>query len=70
MLMVPHCLDHQHTDGGKFVSIAHRPRSVPQNTRYLLLFEVECTMRLEVLCKFKNSVTSSGLEPATFRLVA
>jgi hypothetical protein len=30
MLRIPHCLDSRLTDGGKFVSPTHRPRSTPQ----------------------------------------
>jgi hypothetical protein len=30
MLRIPHCLDNRLTDGGKFVSSTHRPRSTPQ----------------------------------------
>jgi hypothetical protein len=30
MLRIPHCLDSRLTDGGKFASPTHRPRSTPQ----------------------------------------
>jgi hypothetical protein len=30
MLRIPHCLDNRLTDGGKIVSLTHRPLSTPQ----------------------------------------
>jgi hypothetical protein len=30
MLRIPHCLDNRLTDGGKVVSLTHRPRSTPK----------------------------------------
>jgi hypothetical protein len=30
ILRIPHCLDNRLTDGGKVVSLKHRPRSIPQ----------------------------------------
>jgi hypothetical protein len=30
MLRLPHCLDNRLTDGGKVVSLTHRPHSTPQ----------------------------------------
>jgi hypothetical protein len=34
---IPHCLDSRLTDGGKFVSRTHRPRSTPQKLFLLLV---------------------------------
>jgi hypothetical protein len=40
-----------------------------EDSWYSFLLEVELT-RLEGLDQLKNAMTSSGIEPATFRLVA
>jgi hypothetical protein len=72
MLRIPHC----HTDGCEVVSLTHRPRSTPQK-HYLSasgahfcqwLSKPLGLVRLEGLGKLKNK--SSGLKPATLRLVA
>ena len=61
-------------EGGKFVSPTHRP-TLPPN-KYLVLISIKGwvyltdIMRPEELCQWKIPVTSSGIEPATFRLVA
>ena len=60
---------------GKIVSPTHRPPLVPRKySWYLFLLEAESTpkaiLRLEGLCQRKIPMTPSGIEPATFRLVA
>jgi hypothetical protein len=34
LLGIPHCLDNQLTDGGKVVSLTHRPRFTPQKLNF------------------------------------
>jgi hypothetical protein len=65
--------DSRLTDGGEVVSLTHRPPFTPQeDSWYSFLLEAESTpraiKRLEGLGQLKKS--TSGLEPATFRLVA
>jgi hypothetical protein len=74
MSRLPHYLDNRLTDGGEVVSLICRPQ---EDSWYSFVLEAESTtgpptVRLEGLgqLKKKNSVTSSGLEPATFWLVA
>jgi hypothetical protein len=55
----PHFLDNRLTDGGEVVSPTRR---APFNTR--------AVVRLEGLGQLKNPMTSSGIVPATFLLVA
>jgi hypothetical protein len=43
MLRIPHCLGSRLTDGGKVVSLTHRPRSTPRNIILLLLVLVSVT---------------------------
>jgi hypothetical protein len=78
MLRIPQCISNRHTDGGEVISPRHRPRSIPQKHK----FSASCTYFCYRLSKFQglvrpeglgkckeNSFNSSGLEPATFRLV-
>jgi hypothetical protein len=72
-LRFPHLLDSPLTDGGKVVSLTHRLPFTPQgDSWYSFLSDAESNprviVRLEGLGKLKKS-TSSGLEPAIFRLV-
>jgi hypothetical protein len=72
---LPHFLDNRFTDGGEVVCLVRQPHFTPQEDSWtLFLLEAEsargpsATGRIKSI--EKNAVTSSGLEPATFRLVA
>jgi hypothetical protein len=77
-LSIPHCLDNQHTNGGKVVSLTRRPQSTHQKqilsasgTHFCYsLSKHQGVVRVVGLIKLKNLMTSSGLESGTFRLVA
>jgi hypothetical protein len=57
-------------EGGKFVSPTHRP-PLPQKT-FLVHISVRGCVELRAIVRpeWKNPMTPSGIEPATFRLVA
>jgi hypothetical protein len=61
------CLDSRLTDDGGFVSLKHRPPFTPISLRGRV--DPRTTLRLEGLDQLKNPLTS-GIEVATFRLVA
>jgi hypothetical protein len=74
MLRIPHCLDNRLTGSAEFVSLTRRPRFTTQeDSWYSILSEAESTPRPQSGLKelsIKKPVTSSGVETATFRLVA
>jgi hypothetical protein len=58
-------------EGGKVVSPTHRPLSPPTKyCWYSLLLEAESSPGPKGLCQWKVPMTQSGIETATFRLVA
>ena len=61
-------------EGGKFVSLTHRP-PLPQEILLVLIFirdwvDPRARVRTKVLCQWKIPMTPSRIEPATFRHVA
>jgi hypothetical protein len=71
---LPHYLDNQLIDGGR-LSALRAGRPLPPG-RFLVLVSVggwvdsRAIVRLEGLGQLKSPIISSGIEPATFRLVA
>jgi hypothetical protein len=57
MLRIPHRLDNRLTDGGKVVSLRHRPRSTPQK----YCFSATCTRFCQRLNKPQGFVRLEGL---------
>jgi hypothetical protein len=73
-LRLPHYLDSRLTDGGEVTLTCRWLPSAPG--RFLVLISVRgrvgprAIVRLEEFGQLKNPATSSGIEPATFRLLA
>jgi hypothetical protein len=72
---LPHFLDNRLTDAGEVVSLTLWPAALYLQEDFWYSFLLEAgstlgpTMRLEGLGQLKNPMTSSGIEPATFRVV-
>jgi hypothetical protein len=67
-------LDNRLADGGEIIGLMRRPHFYPQeDSWYSFLLEAESTpgpyLRREGLGQLKNSIISSGIEPATWQLV-
>jgi hypothetical protein len=72
---LPHLLDTRLTDGGKFASLMRPPHFTLPGILLVLIsvrgwVDPRAILQLKGLGKFKYSMTSSGLKPASFRLVA
>jgi hypothetical protein len=67
---LPHFLDNQLIDGGD-ISLTHRPAGLYHQEYFWhsFLSEAESTLG-SLLVRLKNPLTSSGIEVATFRLIA
>jgi hypothetical protein len=67
----PTFLDSRFTDGGEVVSLTRRPFFTLQGLISVSGWVyLRAIVRLEELGELKNPITSSGIEPATFRFVA
>jgi hypothetical protein len=71
MLRIPHCVDNGLTYGDKVISPTRRPRFNPKKIpgTHFCWSKPQDLGRLKGLRKSKNSISSSGIEPATFRPV-
>jgi hypothetical protein len=69
----PHTLDNQLTDGGKIVNLTHRPpftpRKIPDSRSCSMLSRSQDHIATRKIRITEKSVTSLGIELATFRLV-
>jgi hypothetical protein len=55
MLRIPHCLDNRLIDGGKVVSLMHRPHFISQKHYFFIVSGTQGLVRPEGLGKFKIS---------------
>jgi hypothetical protein len=76
MLRISYCLQNQLIDGHEVVSLTRWPRSAPQKYFLVLTSVLDraypmSVVRLEGISKLKKKIamTSSGLEPVSFRFV-
>jgi hypothetical protein len=73
-LRLPHYLDNRLSDGGEVASLMRRPPLPPRSILVLIyvrgLVDPRAIVRLEGLGLLKIPMTSSGIEPAPFRLAA
>jgi hypothetical protein len=79
MLTFPFFLDSRLIDGGKVVSPTRQPPFTPKNILRIFLVLISVKDRVDTRAHSaagrirsvgQNPITTSGLEPATFRLVA
>jgi hypothetical protein len=72
MLRIPHCLDNRLTDGGKAVSLTHRPIFNPGRLLVLVSLrgriDPRAIARLEGLGQLNNPISSPEIKPATCRV--
>jgi hypothetical protein len=73
MSRIPNCLDNRFINGGKVVSLTRRRALLPEIFRYSFLCRLSKPRSHgaagRIRCIGKESMTPSGVEPATFRLV-
>jgi hypothetical protein len=68
--MLPHFLNNRLTNGGEVVSLTLHPPFTPRKISVRGWVDPRAIVRLERIGQFKYSMTSWGIEPDTFLLVA